>query len=584
MKMSKQEKKELKLKEKEAARQTQIENIINYNRVVAIELANRAKEKKPNPDAFICLQNVNKIYDNLVQAVFDFSLDVHKNEFIVLVGPSGCGKSTTLRMIAGLEEITAGNLFIDGKYANVLPPKNRDISMVFQSYALYPHMSVYNNMAFAMQIRPYDIPLVDANNAPVMGVDKNKLAELNAKLAEINKQIANVESYKYDGSTVSDVLSPLYQQKESLEKEIFTLNNNPTQLTELRKYNKEEIDEYVQEAAKILQIQDYLDRKPRELSGGQRQRVALGRAIVKKAKLFLMDEPLSNLDAKLRVSMRSEIKRIHKSIGATTIYVTHDQTEAMTMADRIVIMNKGYIQQIGAPQDIYNKPANVFVATFIGSPAMNVYDVTVEKGLIKFADDFSLKIDSKDEELIKAAIEKKIREITEFELGGLESERQKQILVNRETLILDMKNHKAKGKQIGLPDPLDNIVLTDDEEKICKDLFNKKLEELLAKKVKYQEMLANKSYQVKFGIRPENVFVSGASLEKDVKPSEEKDFKVTISELLGNEYYLHGDLGGKDFVLKASSSVTVKEGESAKIIFDKSKMHIFDAIDDKLIY
>lgn len=238
--------------------------------------------------ANLSLRHINKIYDNRVQAVFDFNLEIKDKEFIVLVGPSGCGKSTTLRMIAGLEDITNGELYIDDRLVNDVAPKNREIAMVFQSYALYPFMSVYENMAFGLQIR---------------------------------------------------------------------------------KTPKEEIDRRVREAAKALEIEQYLDRKPKALSGGQRQRVALGRAIVRNAKVFLMDEPLSNLDAKLRVQMRSEIIRLHERIGATTIYVTHDQTEAMTMASRIVIMKDGYIQQIGTPKEIYQNPANMFVAGFIGSPA-----------------------------------------------------------------------------------------------------------------------------------------------------------------------------------------------------------------------
>lgn len=247
--------------------------------------------------ATLKLKNIDKIYDNNVQAVFDFNLDIEDKEFIVFVGPSGCGKSTTLRMIAGLEDISAGELYIDDKMVNEVEPKDRDIAMVFQSYALYPHMSVYDNMAFGLK---------------------------------------------------------------------------------LKKTPKDEIDRRVQEAARILEITDYLDRKPKALSGGQRQRVALGRAIVRNAKVLLFDEPLSNLDAKLRVQMRSEIIKLHERIGATTIYVTHDQTEAMTMATRIVVMKKGYIQQIGTPSEIYNNPVNMFVAGFIGAPATNFLKGTYE--------------------------------------------------------------------------------------------------------------------------------------------------------------------------------------------------------------
>lgn len=270
-----------------------------------------------DPNAYVSLRHIDKVYDNGVQAVFDFNLDIAKHEFIVFVGPSGCGKSTTLRMVAGLEDITNGELYIDGEYSNDKSPKDRDIAMVFQSYALYPHMTVYENMAFGLKIR---------------------------------------------------------------------------------RLSKQEIDERVHHAAKILQIEEYLDRKPKALSGGQRQRVALGRAIVRNAKVFLMDEPLSNLDAKLRVQMRSEIIKLHESLNATTIYVTHDQTEAMTMASRIVVMKLGHIQQIGTPIEIYNKPANVFVASFIGSPAMNLMKAHYADGKITLSSGQTLTLpkDTKD--------------------------------------------------------------------------------------------------------------------------------------------------------------------------------------------
>ncbi|MDH6365168.1 multiple sugar transport system ATP-binding protein [Enterococcus sp. PF1-24] len=259
----------------------------------------------------IQLNHVHKKYDNATNySVTDFNLDIQDKEFIVFVGPSGCGKSTTLRMIAGLEDITEGELVIDGKVMNDVAPKDRDIAMVFQNYALYPHMTVYDNMAFGLK---------------------------------------------------------------------------------LRKYDKEEIKKRVENAAESLGLTEYLKRKPAALSGGQRQRVALGRAIVRDAKVFLMDEPLSNLDAKLRVAMRAEIAKIHQNIGTTTIYVTHDQTEAMTMADRIVIMKDGFIQQIGSPKDVYNEPTNVFVAGFIGSPAMNFFNVTMKDGYV-IAEDGQIKL------------------------------------------------------------------------------------------------------------------------------------------------------------------------------------------------
>ncbi|CAM8196127.1 ABC transporter ATP-binding protein [Citrobacter freundii] len=240
--------------------------------------------------AQLSLQHIQKIYDNQVHVVKDFNLEIEDKEFIVFVGPSGCGKSTTLRMIAGLEEISGGDLLIDGKRMNDVPAKSRNIAMVFQNYALYPHMTVYDNMAFGLKMQKI---------APVV------------------------------------------------------------------------IEERVNWAAQILGLRDYLQRKPGALSGGQRQRVALGRAIVREAGVFLMDEPLSNLDAKLRVQMRAEISKLHQKLNTTMIYVTHDQTEAMTMATRIVIMKDGIVQQVGAPKTVYNHPANMFVAGFIGSPAMN---------------------------------------------------------------------------------------------------------------------------------------------------------------------------------------------------------------------
>ena len=248
--------------------------------------------------ATVTLKNVKKIYDNKVTAVHSFNLEIADKEFIVLVGPSGCGKSTTLRMVAGLEEISEGELYIDEKLVNDVEPKDRDIAMVFQSYALYPHMTVRENMEFPLK---------------------------------------------------------------------------------LKKVPKEEIKRRVDEAAEILGITEYLDRKPKALSGGQRQRVAIGRAIVREPKVLLMDEPLSNLDAKLRNQMRSEIIKLRQRINTTFVYVTHDQTEAMTLGDRIVIMKDGYIQQIGTPQEVFSHPVNLFVAGFIGTPQMNFFPAKLVK-------------------------------------------------------------------------------------------------------------------------------------------------------------------------------------------------------------
>jgi multiple sugar transport system ATP-binding protein len=249
--------------------------------------------------AQVSLRKIVKEYEGGVQAVKGIDLEIADQEFVVLVGPSGCGKSTTLRMIAGLEEITAGDIAIGGQVVNDIPPRDRDIAMVFQNYALYPHMTVYDNMAFGLT---------------------------------------------------------------------------------LRRFPKDEIRRRVEKAARILDIGELLDRKPKALSGGQRQRVAMGRAIVRDPKVFLFDEPLSNLDAKLRVQMRVEIKKVHQTVRTTTVYVTHDQVEAMTLADRVVVMNHGVIEQVGPPQELYHRPATRFVAGFIGSPAMNMIPARLENG------------------------------------------------------------------------------------------------------------------------------------------------------------------------------------------------------------
>ena len=286
--------------------------------------------------ASISCKGIYKIYPGNVQAVTDFNLEIADKEFIILVGPSGCGKSTTLRMIAGLEDISKGELYIGDRLVNDVPPKDRDIAMVFQNYALYPHMTVYKNMAFGL---------------------------------------------------------------------------------ELRKTPKDEIDKRVREAARVLDIEHLLDRKPKALSGGQRQRVALGRAMVRNPAVFLLDEPLSNLDAKLRTAMRTEIIKLHQKLGTTFIYVTHDQTEAMTMGDRIVVMKDGVIQQVDTPQNLYDYPCNMFVAGFIGSPQMNFLDATLtkegDKYFVDLGDDKLLikpeKVTPKLDEYVGKAIKAGIR-------------------------------------------------------------------------------------------------------------------------------------------------------------------------------
>ena len=410
------------------------------------------------------LVNINKIYDNNVQAVFDFNLDIEDKEFIVFVGPSGCGKSTTLRMIAGLEEITDGELYIDDKLVNNVHPKDRDIAMVFQSYALYPHMSVYENMAFGLKVRR--IP-------------------------------------------------------------------------------KDEIDRRIESAAEILGLTPYLKRKPKALSGGQRQRVALGRAIVREPKVFLMDEPLSNLDAKLRVQMRSEITKIHERVGATTIYVTHDQIEAMTMANRIVVMKDGWIQQIGSPAKLYNEPINMFVAGFIGSPSMNFIKGEYDNGKVLFGKDFSFSLSKEEvqihDKFYAALIEKKQKEY---------EDRLKEI---------DEYNANPKHKK-----PID---INEDEQ------LNKVRDELDRAK----DFAQNKKHSLIIGIRPEDIFITDDPSKEN--PSKEMKLVCDQSELLGHERIVYAFLDEEEKItIKINAKYEVMAGDENKYVFNLKKIHLFDEI------
>ena len=424
------------------------------------------KQEKVAPEgAFISLQHINKIYPNHVQAVYDFNLDIKEKEFMVFVGPSGCGKSTTLRMIAGLEDITAGNLFIDKSFVNEYEPKDRDCAMVFQSYALYPHMTVKDNMSFALKM----------------------------------------------------------QHK-----------------------SKEEIDMRVNEAAKILQIEEYLDRKPAQLSGGQRQRVALGRAIVRTPKVFLMDEPLSNLDAKLRVQMRSELVSIHRKIGATTIYVTHDQTEAMTMADRIVVMKDGYIQQIGTPKEIYNYPSNIFVSTFIGSPSTNIFEAEYDNGEIKFPDGYSFKADKEVEKQHDIFYKQEIEKANER-------------IVELEKLYEDYSSSNDKKSK------KDVFEIADDDELV-----------MLKDNIHYfEECLKTKKHPIKIGMRSEDVLSpnDASFIKNKTKPVK---LEINIAELLGNEYFVHYTFNNQDLVGRISANENVEEHKAIDVCFNIDKIKYFD--------
>lgn len=470
------------LKERYKQEMTRIKE--SYKKMIQEEEKRHKEKIEPPSNAFISLRGVNKVYDNYVYAVHDFSLDIEKDELVVFVGPSGCGKSTTLRMIAGLEEITTGDLFIDGKLANELSAKERDVSMVFQNYALYPHMSIFDNIAFSLQVRHYP---------------------------------------------------------------------------------KEEIEKRVKETAKTLQIEDYLYRFPKELSGGQRQRVALGRAIARQAKVFLMDEPLSNLDAKLRVSMRSEIIRLHNEFKTTTIYVTHDQAEAMTMADKIVIMKDGIIQQVGAPEIIYNHPKNTFVANFIGSPAMNLVNASYShKGEIVFLNGTSIPLSSSE---IKAHNDFYLSEIARVE-----------------KLIAD----KA------YEEPDRNIVLTYHKEPLSwKTIFKKKeyphiksseekLAELNDERKYYQDCL-EKDHDIIFGIRPEDIHLKD-EISKKMRLTSPIETKVDLFELLGSEYHLHLIFNEESLIAKCENDKEIKGKKTLEVYFDLRKMHIFDKKNERAIF
>ena len=585
------------------------------------------KIRNGNVDSFVSLQGINKVYPNGVQAVYDFNLDINKNDFIVLVGPSGCGKSTTLRMVAGLEDISSGYLYIDGVLSNYLPSKSRDISMVFQSYALYPQMSVYENIAFPLRIRKYDKKKYDYElvyyKEVIELLDKEDIVQ--SIINSYDKSLNFGKPYEYistkynclDGSAkyllkevlkltklefietefinIKDSIKEQYSNKLENRKEtlkakgkfvnddfVYTdINGNEIYIK--AKLTEQEIRNKVFEAATILDLGPYLDRLPKELSGGQMQRVALGRAIVRNAKVFLMDEPLSNLDAKLRVMMRSEIVRIHEQIGATTIYVTHDQTEAMTMATKIVVMSKGWVQQVGTPKEVYSKPNNLFVAKFIGSPAMNIFDGTYENGTITLDDGFKVDFGEKLILAHKKFYTKKIEE-TERLLSLLDTDIEGEVTRTELAKIFSAKSYAKNEKEAK-----DIDVLTYSKKK-KKKIFAKKavkgfdleetrsnLNEMLAK---YKEAFTS-SHTIKLGIRPENIHVASTYKEKDKSAS--FVIEPNVVELLGGEYLLHSTYNGIEMIAKVPATLEVKAHEQIKLVMSKNLIHIFDEISGERI-
>lgn len=494
-------------------------------------------------------------------AVKDFNMEIEDGEFIVFVGPSGCGKSTTLRMIAGLEEISEGNLYIGDKLVNDVDPKSRDIAMVFQSYALYPHMTSYQNIAFGLKIRKIPVEKKTENGEPVLEIDNKKVRELKSKLKtvcgdlryaedgevrlyfkkyidecktavkELKSDKANADAQKIrdmqerltalknaqkniiaamhtgeaekleeakatarelgvnaDEIPDSEVKLGLRQRKAKIESDLAYYSSTPVQAYTYKHMPKELIDEKVKWAAEILGITELLDVKPSEMSGGQRQRIALGRAMVRGPKVFLLDEPLSNLDAKLRTTMRSEIVKLHNQLKTTFIYVTHDQIEAMTMGTRIVVMKLGVIQQIDTPTNLFDYPENKFVAGFIGTPQMNFFDVTVKKAGSKLETTFA------NGQKISYSLSK-LRTIDKKYLGGEE-------------------------------------------------------------------------HELTLGVRGENISVKKDGL----------DATVTIKEVLGNTTQLFIKIDGddKDYIVCVPDRNDMQPSDAVKISFDEKHIHLFD--------
>ena len=544
MKISKEEKEQVRLVNKNRE--------LHHKELLKEEKKSHQKSKVAPSDDIIILKNVNKIYPNHVQAVYNFDLSIKENEFIVLVGPSGCGKSTTLKMIAGLEDITCGDLYINGKYANYMLSKDRNLAMVFQSYALYPNMTVYKNIAFPLTIRGE---------------------------------------------------------------------------------SKEVIHEKVMKIANILELdKDLLKRRPAALSGGQRQRVALARAMVKGSKILLMDEPLSNLDAKLRASVRTEIVDLHRKINATTIYVTHDQVEAMTMSDRLVVMNNGFVEQIGTPQEIYDFPKSLFVATFIGSPAMNILPAKLFDNQIKLENDFSLELNKQQIKAVDDYYQNIIQEINNDIESTKAKIKQREVDLSKVGYIKDLESldklsskyaKKIATKKLSLSSLSEQSEkyqkLSDEIDSLNKE-FNEKynlldqginqkqyqvLDEVEVKKLveqdeniktynfelskqqdmlkQYQEVKDSNLKNVFFGVRAEDLFLD---IDKSNFAKQSKAMKIHIDlcELLGHEYFIVFKVNNIQCTLKASAYEEILPNRDLDAYINVEKIHIFDPISKRSIF
>lgn len=586
-------------------------------------------ENSSNGETFLSLRHLEKVYPNGEKAVYDFNLDIAKNEFMVIVGPSGCGKSTTLRMVAGLEDITSGEIYLGDELLNYKPSKDRHMAIVFQSYALYPQMTVFDNIAFPLTINTYPAPVVNTvllscaqareiierfglagiNEAiakvdaqkPKFGERAENLATLLNVVLETAKLILKLHGSvsaddwknvadKEDGilsdweaklsETESAEQTKINESGKKLDGEFCELSEDGTRKIVQRKLTHYEIKTRVYETAEKLDLAPYLDKLPKELSGGQMQRVALGRAIVKNVPIFMMDEPLSNLDAKLRLTMRSEIVKLHNKINATTIYVTHDQTEAMTMASRIVVMSRGFIQQVGTPEEVYNAPANIFVARFIGSPTMNMFEMEFDrsKKMLVFGD-FRLPVENGFEEIFDKFYECKCAEFSAINENFDSAAREKILkLLSVTGEGKGVKNNSAKKK---------NFVVRMIE--FFKNLAAKKTEEdpwLQERTVAAKKFAALKAYKedgrkVFVGIRPERIKIEKAEESKTYKSA--YIVQPELTELLGGEYNVYFEFCGKNMIGKIDAKDKLGQNDKIAVSFSADDLFIFDPITGDVI-
>ena len=586
-------------------------------------------ENTSNGETFLSLRHLEKVYPNGEKAVYDFNLDIAKNEFMVIVGPSGCGKSTTLRMVAGLEDITSGEIYLGDELLNYKPSKDRHMAIVFQSYALYPQMTVFDNIAFPLTINTYPAPVVNTvllscaqareiierfglagiNEAiakvdaqkPKFGERAENLATLLNVVLETAKLILKLHGSvsaddwknvadKEDGilsdweaklsETESAEQTKINESGKKLDGEFCELSEDGTRKIVQRKLTHYEIKTRVYETAEKLDLAPYLDKLPKELSGGQMQRVALGRAIVKNVPIFMMDEPLSNLDAKLRLTMRSEIVKLHNKINATTIYVTHDQTEAMTMASRIVVMSRGFIQQVGTPEEVYNAPANIFVARFIGSPTMNMFEMEFDrsKKMLVFGD-FRLPVENGFEEIFDKFYECKCAEFLAINENFDSAAREKILkLLSVTGEGKGVKNNSAKKK---------NFVVRMIE--FFKNLAAKKTEEdpwLQERTVAAKKFAALKAYKedgrkVFVGIRPERIKIEKAEEGKTYKSA--YIVQPELTELLGGEYNVYFEFCGKNMIGKIDAKDKLGQNDKIAVSFSAADLFIFDPITGDVI-